>query len=222
MQQAEIAIDQRAQNVVPALIADLGDKAAWRYVEFFTANIRNPHTRRAYARACNRFFAWCEDRGLTPATIRPHDVGTYIEQLQTKVSAPSVKQQLAAIRMLFDWLVTGQIVPHNPASAVRGPKHVVKVGKTPVARSRGLAQAAQLNPDHQLARSARPGADRDTDLQLRAHQCCLEDEGRGSAATRGGMVDPASRKRRQAAHDAVPSCTGRGAARLYRRGRYRR
>src|SRR4051794_40310136 len=94
--------------------------------------IRNPHTRRAYARACSRFFAWCEDRGLTPATIRPHDVGTYIEQLQHVVSAPSVKQQLAAIRMLFDWLVIGQIVPNNPASAVRGPKHVVKVGKTPV------------------------------------------------------------------------------------------
>jgi integrase len=52
--------------------------------------------------------------------------------LQTEVSAPSVKQQLAAIRMLFDWLVTGQIVPTNPAAAVRGPKHVVKTGKTPV------------------------------------------------------------------------------------------
>src|SRR3954469_294874 len=132
LQQVDIAVDQRAPNVVPALIADLGDAAAWRYVEFFTANIRNPHTRRAYARTCNRFFAWCENRGLTPATIRPHDVGTYIEQLQQQVSAPSVKQQLAAIRMLFDWLVTGQIVPHNPASAVRGPKYVIKVGKTPV------------------------------------------------------------------------------------------
>jgi hypothetical protein len=43
--------------VVPALIADIGDDASWRYVEFFTANIRNPHTRRAYARACSRFFA---------------------------------------------------------------------------------------------------------------------------------------------------------------------
>jgi site-specific recombinase XerD len=93
---------------MPALIADLGDEAAWRYVEFFTANIRNPHTRRAYARACARFFAWCEDRGLTPAAIRPHDVATYIEQLQNEVSAPSVKQQLAAIRMLFNWLVTDQ------------------------------------------------------------------------------------------------------------------
>src|ERR1700720_1735793 len=47
-------------------------------------------------------------------------------------SAPGVKQQLAAVRMLFDWLITGQVVPVNPASAVRGPKHVVKVGKTPV------------------------------------------------------------------------------------------
>jgi len=93
---------------MPALIADLGDEAAWRYVEFFTANIRNPHTRRAYARACARFFAWCEDRGLTPAAIRPHDVATYIEQLQNEVSAPSVKQQLAAIRMPFNWLVTDQ------------------------------------------------------------------------------------------------------------------
>jgi site-specific recombinase XerD len=43
-----------------------------------------------------------------------------------------VKQQLAAVRMLFDWLITGQVVPFNPASAVRGPKHVVKTGKTPV------------------------------------------------------------------------------------------
>jgi site-specific recombinase XerC len=45
---------------------------------------------------------------------------------------PFVKQQLAAVRMLFDWLITGQVVPANPASAVRGPKHVVKTGKTPV------------------------------------------------------------------------------------------
>jgi site-specific recombinase XerD len=130
--QADITADQRALNVVSALIADLGDEAAWRYVEFFTANIRNPHTRRAYARACNRFFAWCENRGLMPAAIRPHDVATYIEQLQDAVSAPSVKQQLAAVRMLFDRLVIGQVEPTNPAAAVRGPKHVVKTGKTPV------------------------------------------------------------------------------------------
>jgi hypothetical protein len=68
---------------------------AWRYVEFFTANVRNPNTRRAYARACPRFFAWCEDRGLTLTTIRPHDVATYIEVRGQSHSAPDVKQQLA-------------------------------------------------------------------------------------------------------------------------------
>jgi len=119
-------------HLVPALIADAGEQAGWRYVEFFTANIRNPHTRRAYARACARFFAWCEDRGLALTTIRPFDVAAWIEQLQEKHGAPGVKQQLAAVRMLFDWLITGQVVPHNPAAAVRGPKHVVKTGKTPV------------------------------------------------------------------------------------------
>jgi site-specific recombinase XerD len=117
---------------VPALIANLGDQAGWRYVEFFAANINNDHTRRAYARACSQFFAWCEDRGLMLTTIRPFDVAAWIKQLQEKHGAPAVKQQLAAVRMLFDWLVTGQVVPMNPAAAVRGPKHVVKTGKTPV------------------------------------------------------------------------------------------
>src|SRR5271170_2536565 len=148
--QAGITADQRAPNVVPALIADLGDEAAWRYVEFFTANIRNPHTRRAYARACARFFAWCEECGLTPAAIRPHDVATYIEQLQNAVSAPSVKQQLAAIRMLFDWLVIGQVVPANPAAAVRGPKHVVKTGKTPVLEGGEWRKLLKSIPDTTL------------------------------------------------------------------------
>src|SRR6202140_1430699 len=124
--------DSELFALVPALIADAGDAAGWRYVEFFTANIRNPNTRRAYARACSRFFAWCDDRGLTLTTIRPFDVATYMETLQQTHSAPGVKQQLAAVRMLFDWLITGQVMPTNPASAVRGPRHVVKTGKTPV------------------------------------------------------------------------------------------
>jgi len=118
--------------VVPALIADAGDAAGWRFVEFFTANINNDHTRRAYARACGRFFGWCEHRGLTLGSIRPVHVAAWVKELQEKHGAPGVKQQLAAVRMLFDWLVTGQVVPMNPAAAVRGPKHVVKTGKTPV------------------------------------------------------------------------------------------
>jgi site-specific recombinase XerD len=122
----------RATHVVPAMIAAAGEQAGWRYIEFFAANIRNPNTRRAYARACSTFFAWCEDRGLTLTTIRPFDVAAWVEQLQLTHSAPGVKQQLAAVRMLFDWLITGQVVPTNPVAAVRGPKHVVKTGVTPV------------------------------------------------------------------------------------------
>ena len=112
-------------------MAILGDQASWRYVEFFAANIRNPNTRRAYARACSRFFGWCEDRGLTLTTIRPFDVGEWIEQLQEKHGAPGVKQQLAAVRMMFNWLITGQIVRVNPATAVVGQLVV----KTAIRRS---------------------------------------------------------------------------------------
>ena len=116
---------------MPALIAEAGEQASWRYVEFLAANIRNANTRRAYARACGSFLAWCDERGLTLTQRRLHDVGAYIEALQDSASAPSVKQQLAAIRMLFDLLVIGQVMPNNPASSVSGPKHVVKTGKTP-------------------------------------------------------------------------------------------
>ena len=119
-------------QLVPGLVVRGGEAAAWRYVEFFAAVLRNPNTRRAYARACGHFFGWCEMRGLTLDSIRPFDVATWVEQLQQERAAPTVKQALAAVRMLFDWLVTGQIVPANPASAVRGPTHVVKTGKTPV------------------------------------------------------------------------------------------
>jgi hypothetical protein len=48
-----------------------------------------------------------------------------------RTGAPGVKQQLAAMRMLFDWLITGQIVPTNSAAAVRGPKRVVKSAMLP-------------------------------------------------------------------------------------------
>jgi site-specific recombinase XerD len=119
--------------IVPALIIHAGgQQAGWRYLEFFTANINNDHTRRAYARACSEFFAWCEQRGLTLAAIRPFDVAAWVKQLQENHGAPTVKQQLAAVRMLFDWLVTGHVVPMNPAAAVRAPKHIVKTGKTPM------------------------------------------------------------------------------------------
>jgi integrase/recombinase XerD len=86
-----------------------------------------------HARVVDDFFRWCDTRRIHElARINPTIVAGYIEQLQLTHAKPSVKQHLAAVRMLFDWLVVGQIVPTNPAHSVRGPKHVVKSGKTPV------------------------------------------------------------------------------------------
>src|ERR1700712_2842270 len=122
-----------AAMVVPAIIADAGDQAARRFLEFFAATIRNKNTRMAYYRAVCRFFAWCDEYQIGGiADIEPLHVAAYIEGMQDGFEKPSVKQHLAAIRMLFDWLVTGQIVATNPAHSVRGPKHVVKTGKTTV------------------------------------------------------------------------------------------
>lgn len=118
--------------VVPALFADAGEKASLKFIEFFTANIRNKNTRQAYLRAVLQFADWCEQHALNLTHISPVIVAAYVEQLGREHSAPTVKQHLAAIRMLFDYLVVGQIIPFNPAAAVRGPKHVVKKGKTPV------------------------------------------------------------------------------------------
>ena len=126
-QNAVVKIDAGA---TPALIARVGEGAERRFWEFFTAQIRNRNTRAAYFRAVSTFLTWCESHGLALEEIEPMIVAAYIEQHPG--SDPTVKQHLAAIRMLFDWLVTGQVVPFNPASSVRGPKHSTKVGKTPV------------------------------------------------------------------------------------------
>ena len=119
--------------IIPLQIAAAGADARRRFLEFFTANIRNRNTRAAYARAVAQFFRWCEARGLRDLNrLEPVHVAAYVEQLGTSHAAPSVKQHLAAVRMLFDWLVVGQVVRANPASVVRGPRHVVKRGRTPI------------------------------------------------------------------------------------------
>src|SRR5271167_4370313 len=127
-------IETRAAGgtVVPAIVAAAGDGAARRFLEFFAVTIDNPNTRAAYFHACRRFFAWCDPREdiAELADIEPMHVAAYIRALGKDFEKPTVKQHLAAIRMLFDWLVVGQVVATNPAHSVRGPKHVVKTGKT--------------------------------------------------------------------------------------------
>jgi site-specific recombinase XerC len=66
------------------------------------------------------------------AALESVHVATYIEQLSRARSAPTSKLRLAALRHLFDWMVIGRIMRTNPAAAVRGPRHIVRRGKTPV------------------------------------------------------------------------------------------
>jgi site-specific recombinase XerD len=120
-------------SVLPQLVASADERARRRYLEFFTAQIRNPNTRRAYARAVSDFLSWCADLGVTElGDVTPLHVATWIELQGRTLAVPSVKQALAALRHLFDWLVTGQVVAINPAASVRGPAHSARVGKTPV------------------------------------------------------------------------------------------
>jgi len=136
-------------STVPTLINAAGARASMRYLEFFAANIRNPHTRRAYTRAAEEFLAWCASAGVPSfADVQPVHVATWIEAGTRELAAPSVKQRLAALRHLFDWLVNGQVVPINPAHTVRGPRHVVTSGQTPVldpAEARALLDSIDVS-----------------------------------------------------------------------------
>ena len=170
--------------IVPALIADAGDagRLALRRI------LHRQHQQRPHAPGlCARLRAvlrLVRDRGLTLTAIRPFDVAAWVKELQEKHGAPGVKQQLAAVRMLFDWLITGQVVPMNPAAAVRGPKHVVKTGKTPVLDAAEWRKLIDSIPTETVR-----------DLRDRALIATLtysfaritrgaQDEGRGSAAAR--------------------------------------
>ena len=130
----------RPLSYVPALIGAVGEEARKRFFTFFTDQIENENTRQAYHRNACRFFEWCEAHGLGFEDIESYHVAAYREHLLKeedpltgrRFSKASVKQHLATIRGLYDWLIVGQVLPHNPASAVRGPRLVVKKGKTPI------------------------------------------------------------------------------------------
>lgn len=125
-------------------------QAAQRVLEFFTAQINNDHTRKAYLNATRRFAGWCAARSLHQLNqVQAFHVAAFVKDLQGQFSPPTVKQHLAALRMLFDWLVTGHVIAVNPAHAVRGPKYVVKKGKTPVLQAdeaRALLDAIDTGP----------------------------------------------------------------------------
>jgi len=139
-----------AQSLIPAALYAPTPKAAQRVLEFFTAQINNDHTRKAYLNATRRFAHWCAAHGLHQLDqVQAFHVAAFIKHLQGRFTPPTVKQHLAALRMLFDWLVTGHVIVVNPAHAVRGPKYVVKKGKTPVLQAdeaRALLAAIDTGP----------------------------------------------------------------------------
>ena len=165
------SVAARAGVVLPRLIAAAGDQAARRFLEFFTATIRNRNTRMAFGRAVGQFFAWCDQHKIGElADIEPMHIAAYIEGLQASMAKPSVKQHLAAVRMLFDWLVTGHVVAVNPATSVRGPKYVVRRGKTTVLTA-DEARALLDSIDTSTLVGLRDRALISVDLRFRARRC---------------------------------------------------
>jgi len=125
-----------------SLVAEAGDAAAKRFANFF-GSIPNDNNRAAYQRACHCFFNWCDGVLIRElAEIEPIHVGAYLKDIGGRFEKPTIKQHLAAIRMLFDYLVTGQIVAINPAHAMHAPKHVIKCGKTPVLTAAAAASCS--------------------------------------------------------------------------------
>src|SRR6202040_3087676 len=128
---AEFSIVTRtsASAWIPELIAASGPEVTETYIDFFTATIRNRNTRLAYARACWQFFDWCRAHGLELTTVRPFHVAAWIEDFQGP-NRPLSKSSLRCGCCMIFW--SFGVTPSNPAHSVRGPKYVVKKGKTPV------------------------------------------------------------------------------------------
>jgi site-specific recombinase XerD len=117
---------------LPTILVKAGVKAREATVNFFTAERNNPHTRRAYGRAVARFCQWADANKLELPQLKPFVIATYIKELEQLLAPPSVKQHLAALREFLDSLCRQHVLDFNPAAPVKGPRHVVKVGKTPV------------------------------------------------------------------------------------------
>src|ERR1700736_3186073 len=102
MSDSELAVISVDSFATPAIITRAGPSTRKKFFEFFTVPIRNAHTRAAYYRAIQQFLAWSERAGYQHLEdIEPITVAAYIETLQRHAAPPTVKQHMAAIRMLF-------------------------------------------------------------------------------------------------------------------------
>jgi len=137
-QEAALATPTTGRLVLPSVIAGAGPQASKRFVEFFTVPIRNKHTRQAYLHAACLFLAWCEQRGLALDTIEPIHVAAYVERHPG--APPTIKQHMAAIRMLFSWMVEKGVLAMNPAREVKTEKFSRSEGKTPAFTTEEITQ----------------------------------------------------------------------------------
>ena len=200
------------------MVADLGEAAALRFIDFFTANIRNPNTRAAYAVAVRASSAG-RTRGV-PSSPHPHAPRLRLRRAWPSYKAPTVKQHLAAIRMLFDWLIVGQVGRTQPPRCAARSTSSRKARRrcSTATRPRQLLDSIDIGDRR---RPARPGADRAADLQLRPDLGRAAHERRGLLPAGQALVGPAARERRQAARDARAPPAGDLHRRLCHRRRHR-
>lgn len=126
---------QRLEPSAPALpvqVLHLGELGTRRFVEFFAAQLANEHTRAAYGRAVRRLCEWCERRGVQLLELEPIGAAAYVEDAKRELSLATLKQHTSALRRLFDWWVTGGVLPINPFASVRLPRYRQRTGKAPV------------------------------------------------------------------------------------------
>ena len=119
---------------LPTLLLTEPGRTQGIFYEYFQAlNVRNPGTREAYERAVRRFLEWCSDRGVAGLEyVTPIHVSRYVDTLRSSLAPPTIKIHISALRKCFDHLVSEHVVAINPARSVESPRHVVRVGLTPV------------------------------------------------------------------------------------------
>jgi site-specific recombinase XerD len=132
MSDFELAVVSPQTFQAPILIERAGPSTRKKFFEFFTVPIRNANTRAAYYRAIQQFLAWAERAGYQDREdIELITVAAYIETLQRQAAPPTVKQHMAAIRMLFSWLTEKGVLAMNPAREVKTERFSRTEGKTP-------------------------------------------------------------------------------------------
>src|SRR6202049_132066 len=132
MPDSELAVISVDSYAAPALIARASPSARKKFFEFFTVPIRNANTRAAYYRAIQQFLAWADRAGYQGLEdIEPITVAAYIETLQRQATPPTVKQHMAAIRMVVSWLTEKGVLAMNPAREVKTERFSRTEGKTP-------------------------------------------------------------------------------------------